>query len=92
MIGTEMGKIAKKFEVRTKSTVLADRETHFLVYEDEKKGTEVIVLEGSVEVKRKNEDRTVVVNEGYRVAAAKDGKLSEPEKIDISNLDRGSEK
>jgi len=87
-----MGKIAKINGFRTKSAVLADRETQFLVYEDEKKGTEVIVLEESVELKSKNENRTVVVNEEYRVAAAKDGKLSEPEKIDLSNLERWWEK
>lgn len=61
MIGTEMGKIAKEFEVRTKSKVL-------------------------------KENRIVVVNEGYRAAVAKNGKLSEPEEIDLSNLDRGWEK
>jgi len=77
----------KRFEVRTAMAVCAVRGTQFLVYEDEKKGTEVIVLEGSVELKSKNENRIVVVNEGYRVVAVKDGKLSEPEEIDISNLD-----
>ena len=87
-----MGKIARIVEVRTKSAVLADRGTQFLIYGDEKKGTEVIVLEESVELKSKNENRTVVVNEEYRVAVAKDGKLSEPEKIDLSNLKRGWEK
>ncbi len=82
----------KKFEVRTISWAMAPRGTRFLVYEDEKKGTEVIVLEGSVEIKSKIGNITIVVNEGYRVAAVKDGKLSEPEKIEISNLDRGWEK
>ena len=45
-----------------------------------------------LELKSKNENRTVVVNEGYRAAVAKGGKLSEPEKIDMSNLDRWWEK
>jgi ferric-dicitrate binding protein FerR (iron transport regulator) len=85
-------RFAKKFEVRTGSAVVADRGTQFLVYEDEKKGTEVVVLEGGVEIKSKNENRTIVVNEGYRAAVAKDGKLSEPEKIDIANLERWWEK
>lgn len=82
----------KKFEMRTNSWAMSVRGTRFLVYVDEKKGTEVIVLEGSVELKSKNENRIVVVNEGYRATVAKDGKLSEPEEIDISNLDRGWEK
>ena len=87
-----METFAKKFEVRCTNAIMTVRGTQFLVYEDEKKGTEVVVLEGGVELKSKNETRTVVVNEGYRVAVAKDGKLSDPEKIDISNLERWWEK
>ena len=56
------------------------------------KGTETVVLEGGVELKSKKENRTIVVNEGYRAAVAKDGKLSEPQKIDIANLERWWEK
>lgn len=85
-------KFAKKFEVRMVDVICTVRGTQFLVYEDEKKGTEVVVLEGVVELKSKKENRTVLVNEGYRSAVAKDGKLSEPEKIDISNLERWWEK
>jgi len=61
-----------------------------LFYEDDMKGTEVVVLEGGVELKSKNETRTI--NEGYRAAVAKDGKLSEPEKIDLSKIERWWEK
>jgi ferric-dicitrate binding protein FerR (iron transport regulator) len=92
MIGTEMGKMPKNFEVRIKSTVLVDRETRFLVYEDEKKSTEVNVLEGSAGLKSNKKNRTVVVNEGHRATIAKNGKLSEPEEIDLSNLYRWWEK
>ena len=81
-----------EMQVRMPAAVCAVRGTKFLVYEDAKKGTEVVVLEGSVEVKSKKENRTAVVNEGYRAAVSKDGKLSEPEKIDISELDRWWEK
>jgi ferric-dicitrate binding protein FerR (iron transport regulator) len=49
-------------------------------------------LRGSVELKSKKENRTIVVNEGYRTAVAKDGKLLEPQKIDIANLERWWEK
>jgi len=82
----------RKFEVRTSGAICVVRGTQLLVYEDEKKGTEVVVLEGRVDLKSKNKNRTVVVNEGYRAVVAKDGKLSEPEKIDISNLERWWEK
>jgi len=85
-------RFAKKFEVRTESAVVADRGTQFLVYEDDMKGTEVVVLEGGVELKSRNETRTVVVNEGYRAAVAKGGILSDPEKIDLSKIERWWEK
>lgn len=84
--------IVKKFEVQTRNSAVAPRGTQFLVYEDEKKGTEVVVLEGIVELNIKNENRTVVVPEGWRAAVAKDGKLSDLEMIDISNLERWWEK
>jgi len=82
----------RKFEVQNPTSVMANRATQFLVYEDEKKGTELIVIEGGVELKGKKENRTIMVNEGYRAAVAKDGKLSEPQKIDIANLERWWEK
>ena len=85
---SSMQNMRKKFEIKTPATVSAPRGTQFLVYEDEKKGTELIVIEGDVELKSKNETRTVVVNEGYRAAVSKDGKLSELGKIDLSNLER----
>jgi hypothetical protein len=84
--------IVKKCEVRTPEVALADRETQFLVYEDEKKGTELIVLEGSVEMKGIKGDKTIMVNEGYKCTATKGGILSDPEKIDSSNLERWWEK
>ncbi|MCJ7618385.1 MAG: FecR family protein, partial [Desulfobacterales bacterium] len=85
-------RVKKKFEVLTNTSVMTVRGTGFLVYEDDIKGTEVVVLEGGVELKSKNETRTVMVNEGYRAAVAKDGILSGPEKIDIANLERWWEK
>ena len=89
---SRMQNMRKKFEIQTPATVSSPRGTQFLVYEDEKKGTEVVVLEGVVELKSKNENKTVVVNEGYRAAVAKDGKFSEPEKIDLSKIERWWEK
>jgi redox-sensitive bicupin YhaK (pirin superfamily) len=85
-------RFANKFEVRTGSAVVADRGTQFLVYEDEKKGTEVVVLEGSVEMKGTKGEKTIVINAGYKGAVTKDGKLSEPEKIDLSKMEKWWEK
>ena len=81
-------RFAKKFEVRTGSAVVADRGTQFLVYEDEKIGTEMIVLEGSVEMKGTKGDKTIIVNAGYKGTATKGGILSDPEKIDLSKIER----
>ncbi len=85
-------RVKKKFEVQTNTSVMTVRGTQFLVYADDMKGTEVVVLEGGVELKSKKETRTVVVNEGYRATVAKDGILSGPDKIDIANLERWWEK
>jgi len=81
----------KKFEVRT-NVIMSVRGTQFLVYEDEKMGTELIVLEGSVEMKGIKGDKTIIVNAGYKGTAAKDGILSDPEKIDLSKIERWWEK
>jgi len=82
----------KKFEVHTNTTVMTVRGTQFLVYEDETKGTELIVLEGIVEMRGIKGDKTIVVEEGYKCTATKGGILSDPEKIDIANLERWWEK
>ncbi len=37
-------------------------------------------------------DRTMIINAGHKGAVAKDGKLSEPEKIDLSKIERWWEK
>ena len=64
------------------------RGTEFLVFEDDQTGTEIIVLEGSVEMKGTKGDKTVIVNAGYKGAATKGGILSDPEKIDLSKIER----
>lgn len=82
----------KKFDIYTPTVIMSIQGTQFLVYEDEKKGTEVIVLEGGVEMKGIKGDKAIIVNAGYKGTATKGGKLSEPEKIDLSNLERWWEK
>jgi hypothetical protein len=85
-------RFAKKFEVLTNTSVIAVRGTQFLVYEDEKKGTEVVVLEGSVEMRGTKGEKIIIVNSGYKGTVTKGGKLSEPEKIDLSKIERWWEK
>lgn len=82
----------RKFEVRQPASVFGVRGTKFLVFEDDKTGTEIIVLEGSVEMKEIKGKKIIIVNEGNKAAVAKDGKLSEPQKIDLSKIERWWEK
>jgi hypothetical protein len=84
--------VRKKFEVRTLPFAASIRGTQFLVYEDDKKGTELIVIEGSVEMKGIKEGNTILVNTGYKVTATKDGILSDPKKIDLTTIERWWEK
>lgn len=86
---TGMAKAAKKkFEVRTPAWAMSVRATEFLVFEDEKTGTTMIVLEGSVEMKETKREKTIIVNAGHKATAAKDGILSDPERIDLSKIER----
>jgi len=85
-------RVKKKFEVHTNTTVMTVRGTQFLVYEDEKTGTEMIVLEGSVEMRGTKGEKIIIVNAGYKGTVTKDGILSDPDKIDIANLERWWEK
>jgi len=89
---SRMQNIGKKFEIKTPATVSSPRGNQFLVYEDETKGTELIVLEGIVEMRGIKGDKTIVVDEGHKCTATKGGILSDPEKIDMSNLERWWEK
>ncbi len=81
-------KFKKKFEVRTPACAVAIRGTEFLVYNDEKKGSEIIVLEGTVEMKSTNGLNTILINAGQKGIANDEGTLSEPIQIDISTLDK----
>lgn len=89
---TSVIRFIKKFEVRMVDVICTVRGTQFLVYEDEKTGTEIIVLEGSVEMKGTKGDKTIIVNAGYKGTATKGGILSDPEKIDLSKIERWWEK
>lgn len=88
-----IAKANRKLALRTSGEcTCATRGTEFLVFEDDKTGTEIIVLEGSVEMKGTKGEKIIIVNAGYKGTTTKDGILSEPEQIDISNLERWWEK
>lgn len=86
-----MKRVKKNLNVRTPSCALASRGTKFLVSTDDSAGTEIVVLEDSVAVRRAHEsigDVTLMVNEGYRIKVSANGIFSKPEKIDTTEIER----
>jgi hypothetical protein len=79
---------AKKFEVRTPPFVASVRGTEFVVLVDERTGSELIVLEGSVEMRSQIADKVLIIEAGYKSSATTDRILSEPEKVEVSRIER----
>jgi hypothetical protein len=79
---------ARKLEVETPTCVIADRGTEFVLFVDDRTGTELIVLEGSAEMLSKTGDKTLIIEAGYKCHTTSDGLLSEPEKVDLSKIQR----
>jgi len=82
----------KKYQVRTPAAELTIKNTRFMVSEDSSKGTELAVFDGTVEMTGLKDKKNIPVNAGYRIKAAVDGTLSEPEKLDTTEIDRWWEK
>ncbi len=85
-IDKSLKKIIRRFEVRTPTAVTSVRGTEFLVNHDDMKGTEIIVLEGSVEMKSTVNLKTILINEGQKGVINNEGVLLDPQKIDLSKL------
>jgi hypothetical protein len=92
LLGWLKAKFRKKFEVRTGASTCSIRGTRFIVSQDSLKGTVLTVLDGTVEMTRLRDKEGVPVNAGYRITATADGTLSEPEKIDTTEIGRWWEK
>ncbi len=75
----------KRFKVNTPHAVIGVRGTKFVVEVKDIQSSELIVLEGSVEVGSLNGDKVVIVDEGYKVIATKNG-IGDIEKI--TDIDR----
>jgi len=78
--------------IRTPCAAIAIRGTKLLVFEDERTGTELIVLEGVVDVKAIKGDEIFSVDAGYKIGVTKDGVISKPEKIDLKKIKKWWEK
>jgi hypothetical protein len=77
-----------KFQVRTPSAVTSTRGTDFTVTENPGSGTEVIVMEGSVELKGYGSEASIIIEAGFRGGVTPEGIISGPEKIDLTNLEK----
>lgn len=82
-------KFKKKFEVRTPACVVADRGTRFIVRLDGPERTEVIVFEGSVEIRSLRSSTSLVVEAGYKAIFSAEGVVSGREKINVSGIEMG---
>jgi len=81
-------RLKKKFEIRTPSAVTSTRGTDFTVTENPVAGTEVIVMEGSVELKAYGGDASILIEAGFKGHVTPEGIISGPHKIDLFNLDK----
>jgi hypothetical protein len=79
-------KLRKKFEIRFPSGALADRGTDFTVSENPEYGTEVIVMEGSVELKGIGTQGPIIIEAGFKGNVSLLGEISGPEKIDPATI------
>lgn len=82
-----VNKFKQKFEVRTPACVLANRATRFIVRLDGPERTDVVVFEGSVEIRPLKATKSFVVEAGYKAIFSADGVVSGPEKIDVSGIE-----
>lgn len=78
--------LAKKFEVRTPSAVTSIRGTEFITTNYDNR-TEIIVIEGTVELKSNVDQKTVLIMTGQKGVVNNDGSHSEPQVIDLEKLE-----
>lgn len=76
----------KKFEVRRGSGTGGLRGTEFITNAYDK-ATEFIVIEGCVELRSDIGQKTILINAGQKGVIDNEGKLSEPQDIDLTTLE-----
>jgi ferric-dicitrate binding protein FerR (iron transport regulator) len=84
----KLGNRCNKFKVRTPSVAIAVRGTQFLVNVDAENTTEIVVLDGTVEVSGLSGKKTVFVEAGQMIRAQKGGDLPEPLQVDLNVITR----
>jgi hypothetical protein len=81
-------KLKKKFEIRFPSGALAVRGTDFTVSASPQNGTEVNVMEGSVELKGIGNEDPIIIEAGFKGNITLLGEISGPVKIDMSTIEK----
>jgi hypothetical protein len=85
---TYRAKIQKKLEVRFRGGTCSIRGTEFIVNTNDDYNTEIIVLEGTVEMKSTISLKTILINAGQKGIINDEGILSESTKIDVSKIEK----
>lgn len=80
-------KIQKKFETKTRvSVAIAVRATEYVVNENQDGSSEIVVIEGKVDVTELDGIKSVMVETGQVVSISSDGKLSGVRQIETSAM------
>jgi hypothetical protein len=80
--------LAKKFKMKTTSGTSAIRGTEFILNHNENKGTEIIVLKGTVEMTSSDGLESILLNSSYKGILDINGRVTSPEKIDINTIQK----
>lgn len=81
-------RLKKKFEIRTPTAVMARRGTDFTVSVNDLLETEVVVMEGSVDLMGIGKDTSIVIEAGYTGRVSVTGLVSGPEKTDLEKIEK----
>lgn len=79
-------KYFERFRVRTPAAVCGVRGTQFLVKVDSEKATELVVLDGTVEVRGLSGEKTVFVKAGRMIRVRKDEDIPESSSVDLNTI------
>jgi len=77
-----------RFAVITPTAICGIRGTQFLVNVDSEKATELVVLDGTVEVRSLSGERTVLIKAGHMIRVRKGEDLPKPSPVDLNRITR----
>lgn len=81
-------KYFERFKVKTPTVIVAIRGTQFLVNVESEKTTEIVVLDGTVEVSAPGGEKTVLVKAGHMLKVIKGEDILKPSPVDLNRITR----